>query len=444
MNMENASTSTQVDFVIKPVFLKTGIPLAFAAAAGFILARITRRKCPNHDASKAEKHIYCQDEVSLHDLERLDSSNVSCLGSDHSDTETNQGNSEREAQDQRSHELEEEVLLLRDQVKNLHVRELELKIEHFHYRDLKGQETVAMEVEKMLLLEITRAQIMEKDISSAEAERQRFQMAIDYQKIYVLLQLSRSRNRLLQRRINKLLRKTSKQRQFIEEQNKKIEAAEKSAICQELKAKSEIIRKMEDEIREKEVTLVRLQEEKNDLSNQMELANQSALLKIEAEKVKMEDNYREVASKLEELESQRAMETEELIYLRWCNACLRHELMRKNQELQDPNQGNKKNQPMELKFGEIADLGFGSDDYEMGSHPNSENGHSCLQLTTTSGRHRAHSSRRKRFMEKFKRWMEGDDKEKHEHKLFGRHSVPHSPDHQGHITHARRKSFSSA
>ena len=98
----------------------------------------------------------------------------------------------------------------------------------------------------------------------------------------------------------------------------------------------------------------------------------------------------------------RATEVEELIYLRWSNACLRHEL---------------------------ANMVLG----------HCENGY---------GEQASTCSKRKKFVQRLKKWVEGSEKGKgnldgkvrHEIKCFGRHSV--SDDKEEHAQ--GRRSCSSA
>ncbi|KAL3532019.1 hypothetical protein ACH5RR_005540 [Cinchona calisaya] len=420
------TTSTKVD-VVKPILLKAGISLAMTVA-GFIFARITTRKCSNLELSSAENQ---RGESCLHEFESIDSSSSSsssCVEDDHSDT--SQQKTEEELQHQHIKELEEEILALRSGVEDLHARELELQKQYLHYHDMKEQEIELMELQNKLLLEIARVEFLEREISSMEAERQRFEnMAVEYLKLLELLEISRSRNRLLQRRVKKLLRKAKKYCM----QNEAKEA-EISRNHQELDGKADIVRKLADEIEELKTALTQLQLEKNELLSQLELANAAASSKIDTEEATKGD-YGQVVSKLEQLEKQQAMEAKELIYLRWCNACLRHELMRKNQEQEEL--GQQKNQ-MELNLGEILD--FGSDNELENS--TFEHGDSCLHLPTT-GHARAHLKRSK-FIEKFKRWVEGSEKTKQrkgEKEKSRRHSVL---DGSNDLHNPVRNSYSSA
>lgn len=149
----------------------------------------------------------------------------------------------------------------------------------------------------------------------------------------------------------------------------------------------------------------------------------------------MED-YRQLLSECEQLQKDRAAEVKELIYLRWTNACLKHELMR-NQAQQEQNQ--EKNRIVEfVGGGGIGDYGIEQrlDGLVM------EHVEPCYNA--------ANGSKRSKLLKKIKRWVDGsekmkckfDDNEKHEIKCFGRHAVCYEAEEEH--TVLARKSCSSA
>lgn len=435
------STGPRPD-VIKPVLLKAGIPLAMTVV-GFVVARITTRKSSSRlNTSSAENQAGCHRnqtaEGCFPDVQSLTSSSLSSLEAGHSITDACNQNSEEELQHQQMFELEEEVLVLRNHIKDLRVRDLELEVRYLQYHDTKEQELLLLELQNILLLEISRVEFVDKEISSVEADRKRLEsMVVEYVKISELLEISRSRNRLLQRKVKKLLRKTKEHSRVIKQQHMQIEAkdAEIFRNHQELEAKANIIRRRENDIKELKMAFGQLQMEKDELLRQIELANTAASSKIDAEEAKVVD-YDQVGANLEQLEKERAAEIKELIYLRWCNACLRHELMRKNLEQEDL---QPRNHQRELTCGEISDFGWENEH----DHSSWDHGDSCLNFPTT-GHARARSTRQK-FVEKFKRWVDGTDKTKQKIKDKKKHNVSHSlPDGPGFLHNPARNSCSSA
>nr|XP_027070590.1 uncharacterized protein LOC113695659 [Coffea arabica] len=281
------STSTKAD-VIKPVLLRAGIPLAITVA-GFIVARITTRKRSSRlNTSSAENEASSRGEQTAEgcfpDVQSINSSSLSSLDAYHSITDTSNRNSEEELQHQHIFELEEEVLVLRNQIKDVHVREFELEVQYLRYHDMKEQELLLMELQNKLLLEITRVELLAEEISSVEADRKSFEsVVVEYLKMLELLEISRSRNRLLQRKVKKLLRRTKEHSRVIKQQHMQIEAKEAEIFRnhQELEAKANIIRRRENEIKELKLAFGQLQMEKDELSRQMELANTAASSKVD-------------------------------------------------------------------------------------------------------------------------------------------------------------------
>jgi len=163
-------------------------------------------------------------------------------------------------------------------------------------------------------------------------------------------------------------------------------------------------------------------------------------LQIEAEGIGMED-YNRLVNELEQLHKDRAAETTELIYLRWSNACLRHELMRSHghqQQLQLQIEDKKNYLELELVGREIADCDL--EQQQQHEEP-------CLGVASSSKTY----SKRKRLLKKLKKWVEGgdegmqsnmDEKGKHEINCFGRHSVSEGAE-EDHQIYSRR-SCSSA
>ncbi|GFZ02451.1 hypothetical protein Acr_15g0010590 [Actinidia rufa] len=96
--------------------------------------------------------------------------------------------------------------------------------------------------------------------------------------------------------------------------------------------------------------------------------------KIGAEEIQVDD-YNKLGIELEKLQKDREAEVKELIFLRWTNACLRHELLRKNQEQQEQTQ---------------------------------EKCSTDLEFRTLEGAH----SKKPKLIQKIKRWVEGSEKMK--------------------------------
>ncbi|KAI3473956.1 hypothetical protein Pfo_028530 [Paulownia fortunei] len=428
--MESSSSKVEA---MKPFLLKAGIPLA-VTLAGFILARIATRKSslptasppPSESQVNSQETDSCEtyaDEESFHSL---DSECLPCVHEDdHSCADAHYHSNALESSVMKEiYELQEEILGLRSRIEDMQDREWQLEKRFLYYQDLKDQEIVLMELQNKLMLEINRVEFLGREISLLEAEIERYEnIAVEYLKVLRLLEFSRSENEQLHKRVKKLLRKTKEHCRILRKQSLQIESKETeiSKNKKELEVKADCIRLMEDEIRELKLITELLQGEKNELSYKLRVAEESAASKVEGETVTIE-NYNQLACELERLQKDEAAEVKELIYLRWSNACLRHELMRRNQE-QEQMQENKQ---MENNFGGMVEIEeFGSDN-ELNRCTLGQ-GESNLGFTSQN---HAHSKRRK-LIAKFKRWVEGiekskqnlDEKEKHGNKCFRRCSV---------------------
>ncbi|CAN4121459.1 unnamed protein product [Withania somnifera] len=440
--MENNNTKVEM---MKPVFLKAGIPIAITLA-GYIIAKITTRKISNFQISPIQKNPL-DDEVDDYDD---DHSSTNTLCRDSSETfDLYQENHHGVSRNEGGHHQNLEISCIEvDDHDNDHCSTNSGEARNFingvqedimakfqQYTHLKEKEIALMGMQNKLLLEINKVELFSKEITLMEAENRRFQnMVIEYLRIMELVDLSKSENSLLHKRVKKLLKKIKESSRVIKEQNFQLEAKEKeiSRHQEGLEMKDHVIKKMELEFQQ-------LKMEKAELLSKLELAETSNQSKNEVEVVTIED-YKELVNELEQLQNDKASEDTELIYLRWCNACLRHELMRRNREQME------KRENQELNLGEenreIVEE-FVPKVHEIIMRRSSSVGHteSCLSSPINGGHSNNDHSKRRKLVQKFKKWVEGSDKMKQETNCFRRHSVS---DHTEDLILPARNSCSSA
>ncbi|KAI9394480.1 hypothetical protein POPTR_005G098400v4 [Populus trichocarpa] len=445
--MESTSSRTEV---MKPLFLKAGIPLVLSVA-GFVYARIVLRRStiakpfplqttvsPVLDTIDSNDDFI--DEASIHSLQST-SSPIKDDDQEHMIT-SSQVCSSTVA----SHiHFEEEILGLKNEIEELQKREHSLAMQFLRYRVMKEQDSVLEELKNMLLLETASVKFLDREISLIEAQTQGFEnFMVECRRVLEQIEFAKKENRLLERKVKKLSRRTREQSRVIGEKNARINGleAEIMRFCDAQEMRTDVIKKLDDEVREFEAVVNRLQEEKNDLLVKLDAAESQASLisKIEAEGIGMEA-YNRLVNELEQLHKDRAAETTELIYLRWSNACLRHELMRSHghqQQLQLQIEDKKNYLELELVGREIADCDL--EQQQQHEKP-------CLGVASSSKTY----SKRKRLLKKLKKWVEGgdegmqsnmDEKGKHEINCFGRHSVSEGAE-EDHLIYSRR-SCSSA
>lgn len=207
---------------MKPVILKAGIPLALSVA-GFIIASIATRK-------------------------------KSCL----STNTTQQSQINEDIQESDSGEVEEEMFVLKRRIEAMQDREWQLEKQFLHYQDLKDQEMQLVEHLNKMVMEMNRIEFLGREVSLIEATNKRFEdLGVDYLNLFRFVEIFKSENGKLRKRVKKLFRKSREQSGILRKQKKQIQRKETeiSRIKMELDLKGEYIRLMEDEIKEKSALL---------------------------------------------------------------------------------------------------------------------------------------------------------------------------------------------
>ncbi|XP_061352422.1 protein CHUP1, chloroplastic-like [Gastrolobium bilobum] len=428
------STASSKSEVIKPVILKAGVPLA-VSLAGFIYAWILAKKSfskasslsPNEaNSPETNSHLGPQLEESCHSH-----SLASMEDEGHTtpmDASVLDGNSV-------IHDnpcLEHEIAGLRSRIEGMQMRELALRLQFDQYCDLKEQESLLGEIKNILSLETARVDFLDREISSMETEKKRLEnFVVQYLRVIEQIEYLKSENRMLQRKLQKLLRKSKAQTHLAKEQAFKIKAEEAEILRNHdvLETKINVIDKLEDEKRVLQRVLDQLQDEKKELLNKLDTAEKSYASKIEAGDVSSED-YKQLQDELEQMKKERTDEAKELIYLRWTNACLRHELTRHLEQQQNQDRDH-----IELEIGESDEVIHYDSDHEL--HNSLLENHGVPSFDEHQSAHPSNSgcSKRRKLLERLKRWVEGSEKARI------RHSVSKGEEQQ---EVPRRRSCSSA
>ncbi|XP_054811359.1 protein CHUP1, chloroplastic [Prosopis cineraria] len=413
------STSSKIK-VLKPVILKAGVPLA-VSFAGFIYAWILSKKSPSKVFSSPETRVNSSENDSQQGIIREESFHSLASMEDEvptpEDTRVLPGSSVL-------HDnpcFEQEINGLRSRIEDLQLRELVLRLQFDHFCDLKEQESLLMEIKNLLSLESARVDFYDREISSMEAENKRLEAFVaQYLDIIEQLERWKSENRLLRRKVKKLLRKSEAQSRLIHEQTMIIKAkeTERIRIGDALRTKINVINKSVDEINGMQRILHELQKEKKELLMKLETAKESSASKNEAENPS-EKEYTHLLKELEQQKKGRAGEVKELIYLRWNNACLRHELIRLHEQRhQDRRQ-----------MGDHVELEFEGNGQMIQYESEQELEESPLEHQVAPGNGAARSddgagggcSRRRKLIKRLKRWVEGSEKAKLKAEEKGRH-----------------------
>ncbi|KAK7337159.1 hypothetical protein VNO77_17720 [Canavalia gladiata] len=433
--MENTQSKSEA---LKPVFLKAGVPLA-VSFAGFIYAWIMAKKSLSKTSSLTTNEANSPETNSNHEPtheESCLSHSLSSMDDEEGHTITTSMDGSVVAENSLIHDtpcLEEEINGLRSRIEGMQMRELALSLQFDHYCDMKEQESVIGEIKNMLSLETARVDFLDREISSMEKENKRLEsFAVQYLRVIKQIQHWKSENRMLRRKFQKLLRKSKAQTRLAKEQALKIRVEEEEILRNRdaLETKVNVIGKLEDKMKELQRVLGELQNEKNELLKKLDTAEKSYASKIEAGDVSSQD-YKQLLNELEQVKKERTDEAKELIYLRWTNACLRHDLMRNHEQQQ-----NQEKNHIELEFGRSDEIIHYDSEHELhNSLLEHHSDHSFDEHPNAHDHGESASSKRTKLLERLKRWVEGSEKGR------VRHSV--SKGAEEHLV-PRRKSCSSA
>lgn len=272
-------SSTSRAEIMKPMILKAGIPLALSVA-GFVCARLIARRSVNPRdplfENRPEVDSQLRDEQSLHSFGS--STSVPSIECEKPMDHTNFTNSMESFEIGDESNVKEELLRLRTRIEELQKREWELETQFLRFCDLKEKESMLIQLRNMLLLEMSQVELLDWEISSVEAEKNRLEtLVVEYLRILEQMEVWKSKNGFLHRKVKKLLRKIRVQSRHIREQGSKIEAREAEILRAHdaLETRTDIIKELEEEVCELKVKLDHQQEEKNELLKKLKLAEKS-------------------------------------------------------------------------------------------------------------------------------------------------------------------------
>nr|DAD31671.1 TPA_asm: hypothetical protein HUJ06_010522 [Nelumbo nucifera] len=233
-----------------------------------------------------------------------------------------------------------ELERLRNLVKELEEREVKLEGELLEYYGLKEQESDVAELQKQLKIKTVEIDMLNITINTLQAERKKLQEEIA-QGVSARKELEVARNKIkeLQRQIQLDANQTKGQLLMLKQQVTTLQAKEEEAFKQDkdLEKKLNAVKELEVEVVELKRRNKELQHEKRELSIKLDAAEARVTTLSNMTESEMVANAREEVNSLkhtnedllkqvEGLQMNRFSEVEELVYLRWVNACLRYEL----------------------------------------------------------------------------------------------------------------------
>ncbi|KAL6848891.1 hypothetical protein ACP4OV_021474 [Aristida adscensionis] len=321
-----------------------------------------------------------------------------------------------------------EVDRLRSLLREMQEREVKLEGELLEYYGMKEMETDVTELQKQLMTKTVEINMLNGTINSLQAECKKLQDEIAHGAVLEKeLEVARNKIKELQRQIELEAGQTKGQLMLLKQQVIGLKAKEEEAA----KKEAEIERKLK-KLKELEVEVLELRRknkellyEKRDLIVKLDAAEgkitESDVVANAREEInKLRQTNEDLTKQVEGLQMNRFSEVEELVYLRWVNACLRFELRNYqapsgkvsardlNRTLSPKSQERAKQLMLEYAGSE---RGHGDTDLEsassMPSSPGSEDFDS-LSIDSSSSRY-SFLGKRTNLMQKLKKWGRSKD-----------------------------------
>lgn len=233
-----------------------------------------------------------------------------------------------------------ELERLRSLVRELEEREVKLEGELLEYYGLKEQESNIAELQRQLKIRTVEIDMLKITINSLQAERKKL-------KDEVLLgatarkdlEVARNKIKELQRQIQLEANQTKGQLLLLKQQVSGLQAKEEEAFRKDsdVEKKLKVLKELEVEVMELKRKNKELQHEKRELIIKLDAAEariaalsnmteNEMVAKAREEVSDLRHTNEDLLKQVEGLQMNRFSEVEELVYLRWVNACLRFEL----------------------------------------------------------------------------------------------------------------------
>lgn len=235
-------------------------------------------------------------------------------------------------------DFEKEIESLRKKVKFLQERERNLEIQLLEYYGLKEQETLMRELQNRLKLSNIEAKLFSMKIEHLQADNERLEaQAADYSRVVSELEAAKANIRLMKRKVRleaqqskeqilDLSRRVARLRDLEHEASTSGSDVFQSEVegIEDLEAEAEELRKANEKLQKENVDLARKLDFTQILANSvLEDPEREELSKA---MVHLREENEHLTQKVERLQADRCADAEELVYLRWVNACLRYEL----------------------------------------------------------------------------------------------------------------------
>ncbi|KAK6128007.1 hypothetical protein DH2020_038254 [Rehmannia glutinosa] len=234
-------------------------------------------------------------------------------------------------------EHEREIKRLQTRVKILEEREKNLEIQLLEYYGIKEHETAVMELKNQLKLNNMEAKLYNLKIESLLSNNKRLEAQVaDYTNIVMELEAAKAKIKLLRKKLKSDGEQNREKILTLQEKVMKMEEQEKKAV--EIDQDVEMLRRekkeLKEELEEMKKSNQSLKMENSDLTQKLDYVQMLAttaldneeVLELREERRRLRKQNEGLKKEIEQLQADRCRDIEELVYLRWISACLRHEL----------------------------------------------------------------------------------------------------------------------
>lgn len=233
---------------------------------------------------------------------------------------------------------EQEIKNLTNMVKILKERESNLEIQLLEHYGLKEQETTVKELQNRLKLNNMEAKLLTLKIESLKTENKRLEaQMMDYNKLVADLEAARAKIRVLKRKLRsettqnkeRILDLQQRVQKMQEDEHKSgvgIESEIRLNLCKlkDLEAEADELRKLNHSLQVEKSKLTQRLEHVQNLATSVSGDDKVEKLREESERLRQQNEH--LTKEIDQLQADRCLDVEELVYLRWINACLRYEL----------------------------------------------------------------------------------------------------------------------
>lgn len=225
-------------------------------------------------------------------------------------------------------DYEQEITQLRNMVRLLQDKEQNLEVQLLEYCGLREQETVVMELQNRLKISNMEVKMFNLKAKNLQTENRRLKEQVaDHAKVLAELDAAKAKIERLNNEIRCEAEQNKEKIFSLQQRVAKLQDQEyKGSACgQDIKIKLQKLNAVESEVEELRKSDSKLQIENYDLARRLD-STQIIANDVNRESECLRKENEDLKKQIEQLHSDRCSDLEELVYMRWINACLRYEL----------------------------------------------------------------------------------------------------------------------